>query len=129
MSRNVAYRLGKADLAGYSAELIADWCECSYRTALDYKRGNKPMSPWAAKLFVLHRDGKVLDHEAWRGWRVDGDVLSQPFLKGYTWTPGQLFSEFWLRQELQSRRRQAAKDGSSVPGSPEVVQLGVIGNK
>src|SRR5262245_41373016 len=61
---------------GYPAPLIASWCGVSLSTARRWKRrGAAPQS--ARRLFLLHRDGKVLG-TAWQGWRVSEGVLVDP---------------------------------------------------
>ena len=45
---------------GYPAELIAEWCAVSRKTAELYKRGVRKPSRQALRLFCLHRDGKIL---------------------------------------------------------------------
>ena len=52
---------------GYPDELIADWCAVSRHTAYLYKIGARKPSRQALRLFVLNRDGRVLD-DTWKGW-------------------------------------------------------------
>lgn len=59
---------------GYPAELIAEWCGVSIKTARLYKAGQRKPSLQALRLFTLHRDGKVLGR-AWRDFTVQGDYL------------------------------------------------------
>ena len=54
---------------GYPVELIADWCAVSRHTAYLYKIGARKPSRQALRLFVLNRDGRVLD-DTWKGWAI-----------------------------------------------------------
>lgn len=72
---------------GYPAELIADWCGVSVRTAARWKSGISQPSPSAIKLFELHRDRRVLGKE-WEGWLVNQATLVDP--EGNSTTQGQL---------------------------------------
>ena len=75
---------------GYPAELVAEWCCVSLRTARALKAGKRKPSPTVAKLFLLHRDRRVLGPE-WRGWVItpksivdpDGAETSRIQLHGY----------------------------------------------
>lgn len=62
---------------GYPPELIASWCQVSTSTAYLYKLGQRKPSRQAVRLFVLHRDRRVLTDE-WKGWLVKRDVLVDP---------------------------------------------------
>ena len=72
---------------GYPLELIALWCGVSKQTAALYKNGSRKPSRQALRLFVLHRDGRVLGPE-WREWSVRKDKLVSP--EGAETTHGQL---------------------------------------
>lgn len=62
---------------GYPAELIAQWCHVSLSSAYLYKLGHRRPSRQVLRLFVLHRDRRVLSDE-WKGWLVKPDVLVDP---------------------------------------------------
>lgn len=81
---------------GYPPELIARWCGVSVQTALSYKNGTRKPSRQALKLFVLHRDGRVLGPE-WREWAVHKDKLVSP--EGQETTQNQL-NAYWLVMQL-----------------------------
>lgn len=89
---------------GYPAELIAEWCGVSLKTARLYKAGHRKPSLQALRLFTLHRDGKVLGRD-WRGFRVEGPYLRDP--AGYRARTSQL--EHW-NVLIQWAATVAAKD-------------------
>lgn len=62
---------------GYPPELIAQWCHVSASTAYLYKLGQRKPSRQAVRLFVLHRDRRILTDE-WKGWLVKPEVLVDP---------------------------------------------------
>lgn len=62
---------------GYPPELIARWCSVSRGTAYLWKIGQRNPSDQAVRLFVLHRDRRVLTDE-WKGWLVKPDGLVDP---------------------------------------------------
>lgn|ERR1700687_3465669 len=62
---------------GYPAELIAEWCAVSRKTAELYKAGSRKPSRQALRLFALYRDGRVLSG-AWRECSIRGDRLFDP---------------------------------------------------
>lgn len=62
---------------GYPPEIIADWCHVSAATAYLYKIGHRRPSKQAVRLFVLHRDRRVLTEE-WKGWLVKPEYLVDP---------------------------------------------------
>jgi hypothetical protein len=76
---------------GYSPETIAQWCRVSEGTAYLYKIGHRKPSAQAVRLFVLHRDGRVLTDE-WDGWKInltglvdpEGQETSRSLLRGYS---------------------------------------------
>ena len=72
---------------GTPARVIAEWCQVHANTAYQYKRGDRVPSPQSRKLFLLHRDGRVLN-DSWVGWRIHGDRLVDP--EGQITTQGQL---------------------------------------
>jgi hypothetical protein len=62
---------------GYPVELIQLWCGVSRQTAYLYKIGARKPSKAALRLFVLHRDGRVLG-PGWDGWTIRQDRLLDP---------------------------------------------------
>src|SRR5687768_2705977 len=56
---------------GYPVELIQRRCSVSRQTAYLHKTGVRKPSKQALRLFVLHRDGRVLD-DYWKGFAVHG---------------------------------------------------------
>jgi hypothetical protein len=83
---------------GYPPELIAQWCGVTLHTAYLYKIGARTPSRHVQRLFVLHRDGRVLGPE-WREWKVHRDRLVSP--EGQETTQGQL-AAYWLIVQLAS---------------------------
>lgn len=81
---------------GYPVELIRDWCQVSRQTAYLYKAGIRKPSRQALRLFVLHRDGRVLD-DSWNGWKVHKGKLISP--EGQETSHGQL-NAYWLIIQL-----------------------------
>jgi hypothetical protein len=81
---------------GYPPELIAQWCGVTAHTAYLYKSGARKPSKQAQRLFVLHRDGRVLGPE-WRDWAVHKNKLISP--EGQETTQGQL-NAYWLVMQL-----------------------------
>ena len=88
---------------GYPAELVAQWCAVSLRTARALKSGKRKPSPTVAKLFLLHRDGRVLTEE-WRGWVVRKGCIVDP--EGASTTRIQLHG-YWL---IMQYAREIARD-------------------
>ena len=62
---------------GYPVELIQAWCGVSRQTACLYKIGAPRPSKASVRLFVLHRDGRVLG-AGWQGWSIRKDQLVDP---------------------------------------------------
>lgn len=83
---------------GYPPELIAQWCGVTVHTAYLYKIGARKPSRHVQRLFVMHRDGRVLGPE-WREWKVHKDRLVSP--EGQETTQGQL-AAYWLIIQLAS---------------------------
>jgi hypothetical protein len=81
---------------GYPAELIAEWCAVSVKSASLYKTGRRKASRQALRLFVLHRDGRVLSG-VWRDCCIRGDRLIDPEDQGVT--VGQLRA-YWIAMQL-----------------------------
>jgi hypothetical protein len=59
---------------GYSAHLVARWCQVKYSTACAYKGGRCKSSALALELFKLHRDARILPV----GWRMAADAITDP---------------------------------------------------
>ena len=72
---------------GYPDWVIAEWCCVSLQTARHWKSGIRAPGPAATKLFMLHRDGRILTSE-WEGWRLRNGKLCDP--EGHETTQGQL---------------------------------------
>lgn len=62
---------------GTPAKVVAEWCEVHPNTAYQYKRGDRIPSAQARRLFLLHRDGRVLN-DTWAGWRINADRIVDP---------------------------------------------------
>jgi hypothetical protein len=77
VGRRRKYASGNVLFYGYPPELIARWCGVSKQTAILYKTGVRKPSRQALRLFVLHRDGRVLGPE-WGEWAVHKDKLVSP---------------------------------------------------
>lgn len=90
---------------GSPAKVIAEWCQVHPNTAYQYKRGDRTPSPQARQLFLLHRDGRVLN-DCWPGWRVQGDRLIDP--EGMATTQGQLKAYVLVYQLAAEYARQSA---------------------
>lgn len=95
---------------GYPIELIQQWCCVSRQTAYLYKTGVRKPSRQALRLFVLNRDGRVLDN-LWKGFAVRGNKLVDP--QGQEFDPAQLEAHWLivqLAQELASRDPRAFEE-------------------
>ena len=53
----------------YPVELVQAWCRVSYKTAYLYTIGARKPSQASRRLFVLHRDCRVLG-PGWEDWAV-----------------------------------------------------------
>ncbi len=93
---------------GYPDHLIAQWCGVSVRTAADYKSGKSRPSKAVMRLFLLHRENRVLGPE-WKGWRIKPDGLVDP--DGNETTQAQLRAYFFI---VQFARGLAADRGENV---------------
>lgn len=93
---------------GYPDHLIANWCGVSLRTAAGYKAGKISPSKAVMRLFLLHREGRVLGSE-WKDWRVKADGLVDP--DGNETTRAQLRAYFYI---VQFARGLAADRGEEV---------------
>jgi hypothetical protein len=80
---------------GYSAELIARWCGVTVETARLYKAGSRKASRAVLRLFVLHRDGRVLG-EGWEGWQSRAGTIVDP--DGNATSARQLMTYFYVMQ-------------------------------
>lgn len=92
---------------GYPAEVVAEWCGVSVRTAKSWKEGRtRPPRP-ALRLFTLHAERRVLGKE-WTGWLINQATLVDP--EGNSTTQGQLRAYahvYALCRELAKRDQQA----------------------
>lgn len=88
---------------GTPAKVVAEWCKVHPNTAHQYKRGVRVPSSQARRLFLLHRDGRVLN-DSWPGWRVQGDRLINP--EGTATTQGQLRAYVLVYQLAAELARQ-----------------------
>lgn len=92
---------------GYPSELVAEWCGVSVRTATRWKTGQSRPPPSALKLFLLHRERRVLGKE-WAGWLINQNTLVDP--EGQSTTQGQLRAYahvYALCRELARRDKDA----------------------
>jgi hypothetical protein len=80
---------------GYPAELVAEWCGVSLATARLYKAGKRKPSKPVVKLFLLHRDRRVLGPE-WNGWIVKPGSIVDP--DNNETSRSQLHNYFWIVQ-------------------------------
>lgn len=80
---------------GYPAETIAKWCGVSLNTARAYKSGRRKPSAAVTRLFLLHRERRVLC-TAWAGWIIKPDAIVDP--EGNETTRIQLANYFWVMQ-------------------------------
>lgn len=103
-------------LFGYPPELIARWCGVSEQTALLYKTGARKPSRQALRLFVLHRDGRVLGSD-WKDWSVRDDKLVNP--EGQEYTQGQLRTYVLV---MQLARELAKDDPKSIDRFYEILR-------
>jgi len=95
---------------GTPARVVADWCRVHINAAYQYKRGERVPNPQARRLFLLHREGRVLG-DAWAGWRVhadrivdpEGNVTAQAQLRAYSFVY-QLAAEL-VREHPAARER------------------------
>lgn len=84
--------------------LLAEICEVSYKTVLNWKRG-KTKPPKSAKIIgelIWHRDLGAIFPE-WEGWRIEKNMIVNP--SGECWTKKDL-EAWWIdRQILASYRK------------------------
>lgn len=95
---------------GYPDDVVARWCGITPASVRQYKSGKRKPSRTVVRLFMLHREGRVLDAQ-WKGWQLRPDSIVDP--DGNETTRGQLHNYFWIVQlcrrlayEQQDRRRQ-----------------------
>jgi len=72
---------------GYPDWVIADWCCVTLQTARHWKSGIRAPGPAATKLFMLHRDGRILTSD-WEGYGIHRGKLCDP--EGHELTQVQL---------------------------------------
>lgn len=92
---------------GFPAELVAEWCGVSVRTAKSWKEGRTQPPRPALRLFTLHAERKVLGKE-WEGWLINKNTLVDP--EGQSTAQGQLRAYamvYALCHELARRDQQA----------------------
>ena len=92
---------------GYPDELIQEWCGVSRQTAYMCKIGARKPSKAALRLFVLHRDGRVVGPE-WTGWTIRRDQLVDP--EGNRTTQAQLRAYWMIVQLARELAREAGRD-------------------
>ena len=93
---------------GFPEQLIAQWCGVSLHTARLYKAGTRKPSRQALRLFTLHRDGRVLDQQHWRGFSVRNGKLVDPV--GREFDAGQLNAHWLIVQLAQDLARRDQRD-------------------
>jgi len=116
VGRRRKYANGNVVFYGYPPELIARWCGVSAQTALLYKTGARKPSRQALRLFVLHRDRRVLGPE-WNEWIVKGDRLVSPEQDEFT--QGQLRAYILV---MQLARELASKDPTKLEQYYEILR-------
>lgn len=108
---------------GYSAATLVRWCGVSRRTALAYKRGSRVPSVQTVRLFVLHRDRRVLTPEWERGWVVTSTGIVDPEGKELprAWVRGYFLLLQWARSLSRERGLSAEYERrlAAVPGGTE----------
>jgi hypothetical protein len=90
---------------GYPIETIEKWCGVSRNTANAYKAGRRRPSAAVTRLFMLHRERRVLG-VGWRGWVVKDDSIIDP--DGNETTRSLLHNYFWV---VQFARHLAGEGG------------------
>jgi len=93
---------------GYPIEWIAENCAGSLEQARRYKSGRARIPKPVMRLFVLHRDRRVLG-PAWRDWIIKPDAIVDP--EGAETTRSQLHSYSLVMQyarELAAERGEAS---------------------
>jgi Phage protein len=80
---------------GYPDELVARWCGVTPSAVRQYKNGKRRPSKAVVRLFMLHRDRRVLGPE-WKGWILKPDGIVDP--DGNETSRSQLHNYFWIVQ-------------------------------
>jgi hypothetical protein len=80
---------------GTPDEVVARWCGVSLSTVRSYKTGKRKPSPAVVRLFMLHRERRVLGSE-WKGWLVKPGSIVDP--DGNETSRSQLSNYFWIVQ-------------------------------
>lgn len=92
---------------GYPAELVAEWCCVSLRQARNLKSGKVRPSKQVARLFLLHRDRRVLTDE-WREWLIKPGAIVDP--DGNETTRAQLHGYWLIMQFAREIARERGPD-------------------
>ena len=90
-----AKRIVLSIFSGYPDELVARWCGISVSTVRLYKSGKRKPSRAVVRLFMLHRERRVLGVE-WKGWLVKPDAIVDP--DGNETSRTLLHNYFWIVQ-------------------------------
>lgn len=80
---------------GYPDEVVAQWCGITAAAVRAYKTGKRKPSRTVVRLFMLHREGRVLGPK-WKGWLVKPDSIVDP--DGSETSMTQLHNYFWIVQ-------------------------------
>jgi hypothetical protein len=80
---------------GYPDELVARWCGVTAAAVRQYKNGKRRPSKAVVRLFMLHRDRRVLGPE-WKDWIIKPDGIVDP--DGNETSQSQLHNYFWIVQ-------------------------------
>ena len=78
-------------------------CVVSKATAQHFKRGSRPPSPQAERLWQLHTEGRILGAE-WGRYRVHRDELIDP--DGLVYKAGEIATLPFLHGQIAELRRQ-----------------------
>lgn len=90
---------------GYPDEVVARWCGISVASVRQYKLGKRRPSRAVVRLFMLHRECRVLGPE-WKDWVVKADAIVDP--DGNETSRALLYNYFWI---VQLCRRLAYDQG------------------
>jgi hypothetical protein len=80
---------------GYPDELVARWCGITPTAVRQYKTGKRKPSRAVMRLFLLHRERRVLPIEC-KGWLVKLEGVVDPDGNETSWS--QLHNYFWILQ-------------------------------
>lgn len=74
---------------GYPVQLLQKWCLVTYQTAMHWKRGTRPPSRLAVKMFRLHSQGQIVTplFDGWRFNEKTGEFVSS---EGWSFSPGRI---------------------------------------